>query len=185
MKKKTVEELCAYLREQSDTIATMMVEEWAHVNEQEPWFAVPRDIDCDHLPEMIGCLNDTALCTFFDEAKRFALVRVAALHGEHRHSQNFPEAVMHREYALLRRSLWALLKEHLEDRGDAATAMVRLDTALQLAAAASLRGYFREALESHGQWPDALHALARDWIFPGSGPAAAASGVPQRDETHG
>jgi hypothetical protein len=164
----TLDELCEYMSEQNDEIATTMVEEWTQVNEEEPWFAVPRDIDCDHLPQMISCLTDVALCTFFDEEKRYALVHSAAIHGEHRKSQNFSEAVVHREYALLRRSLWSLLKEHLEDRGAAATAMVRLDTALQLAAAASLRGYFRETLETHGQWPEALEALARDWIFPGT-----------------
>lgn len=168
MKKKTLEELCTWLCAQSSEVASQMVEEWVVVNEQEPWFAVPRDIDCDHLPEMISCLTDTAVCTFFDVEKRYALVRAAAKHGEDRKAQQFAEAVMHREYALLRRSLWELLKNHLEDRGDAATAMVRFDTALQLATAASLRGYFRETLENAGQWPDALDALARDWIFPGT-----------------
>jgi hypothetical protein len=168
MKKKTLEDLCVYLCTQSSEVATSMVEDWKAANDREPWFAVPRDIDCDHLSQMISCLTDTAVCTFFDEEKRYALVRAAAKHGEDRHAQHFPEAVMNREYALLRRSMWELLKENLDDRGDAATAMIRFDTALQLAAAASLRGYFRATLEAAGQWPDALDALARDWIFPGT-----------------
>src|SRR4051794_12354857 len=119
----TVDQLCSFMREQSDMLATSMVTEWSEMNEREPWFAVPRDIDCDHLPQMIVCLTETALCTFFDEEKRHALVRAAAQHGEDRHAQQFPEAVMNREYALLRRSLWQLLKSRLADRGDAATAM--------------------------------------------------------------
>lgn len=158
--------LCESLKANADQIAATVIEKWRKIGVTEPWHALPDGLDFDHLPELIAALADAALCTVYDAILCREVAELAARHGEHRADEGLHEALIYREYHLLRRALWIQMKE---EHGETATvyyATMRVDALISMAIAASLHGLNREALEAEGRWPEALDELVADWPLP-------------------
>lgn len=160
-----MEQLAQYLATNADEIADDMVGAWQEVGEREPWHRVPENLDQDHLPEMIRELARTALADFFAPDARRELVRVGAIHGEHRFQQGVAEEILSREYEMLRFSLRNRLRRHA-DAQRASEALIRLDSAMTLAHGASLRGFHRDHIATKpGRYEAELERYAAEWVF--------------------
>jgi hypothetical protein len=143
-------------------ISTKVLAAWVALSDRPPWSRLTTAERVDHLPPLL----DAIFLAVFDEtserAHRARMIHGAASHGEDRRSQGYDEEIILDEYYLLRGLLWTELRARL-DPARAAPIIVKVDSALSLASAASLRGMNRARLESAGQWPAALDALvARD-----------------------
>lgn len=159
-----MQQLATYLAENADGIARDIMQDWNELGEQQPWRRVPEYLDQDHLPDMIRALARAALASFFELDARREVVRVAALHGEHRFEQGASEEILSREYELLRWSLWRRLRAQASSH-DASQAIIRIDSALTLGHGASLRGYHRAHIELGGDWQETLEQYVQEWSF--------------------
>jgi len=160
-----VEKLAEYLAGSADEIADEVVGTWQQVGEREPWHRVPENLDQDHLPEMIRALARTALADFFAPDARRELVRVGAIHGQHRFLQGVAEEILGREYEMLRFSLRSRLSNETDSQR-ASEALIRLDSAMTLAHGASLRGFHRDQIETEpGRYDAELERYASEWVF--------------------
>ena len=160
--------LCETMKANARAVATAIVEHWGTITESEPWHALPEDLDHDHLPDLIRALAGAALCTEFDRELCGEVVDVSAKHGRHRADEGFDDALIYREYHLLRRALWDHLKSEHGENATVFYATMRLDALVSLANAASLHGLNRDRLDADGRWPAALEELLADWPLPGS-----------------
>ncbi len=136
-----------------------ILEEWRKLKQQEPWLSLPEEYHLDHLPEALVTLVDAALIRPEDKEAHREQVWAAATHGQHRLEQGFPEHLLFTEHHLLRRALRRYVEHHHGDSLQSFEAIARLDAAATVSTVASLRGYHRTALESRGEWPDAIERL--------------------------
>lgn len=163
-----LKQLCDRIIEEADSIAEQVLDRWTEISVHEPWLALPEDLDFDHLPDLIRRMAGAALCSDFDRQRCRDLVAAAATHGEHRAREGFQEALIYREYHLLRRALWSRLKTAEGENAAVYYASMRLDTVSTLATAGALHGMHREELEEQGRWPDVLEEILTDWPMPGT-----------------
>lgn len=158
--------LCESLKANAASIATKILENWDTIAEGEPWQALPPDLDHDHLPDLIRSLASAGLCTEFDRDLCRVMVTDSATHGDHRAAEGMDDALLYREYHLLRR---ALAKQLQRDHGENAAvfyATMRMDALIGLASSAALHGMNRAALEQEGRWPHVLDELLDGWPLP-------------------
>ncbi|CAN5686416.1 hypothetical protein BH23GEM10_BH23GEM10_03440 [soil metagenome] len=157
--------LGAYLRDNATPIAQQTLKDWDALVEREPWHGLPQGLDMDHLPQLIACLVDASLLTFFGIDERSALAENAVKHGQHRFDEGVTEDVLQREYEVLRWGLWRRAKQQAPPRS-ASEAIIRLDSAMTFALGATLRGYHRDAIEETTDWSTALARYIAEWSFP-------------------
>lgn len=161
--------LCETMKANAGDVSAAIIRRWHAIGRSEPWHSLPEDLDFDHLPDLIRALAAAALCTDFDRSLCREAMRVSAEHGHHRASEGLDEALIYREYHLLRRALWRELKEEHGETSAVYYATMRVDALISLANAAALHGLNRERLEEEGRWPQALDELLADWPLPGRG----------------
>jgi hypothetical protein len=159
--------ICETLKANANELAGSIVRRWRTIGSNEPWHALPDDLDFDHLPDLIRALAGAALCTDFDRGMCRKVVSVSADHGRHRGSEGLDEALLYREYHLLRRALWLQMKENHGETSTVYYATMRVDALISLANAASLHGLNQDSLEDQGRWPRALDHLLDEWPLPG------------------
>ena len=155
--------LCEKIGREAADITDQILHRWTEISANEPWLALPEDLDFDHLPELIQRMAGAALCTDFEREPCRALLATAATHGEHRARQGFEETLIYREYHLLRRALWTRMTEEGGEHADAYYASMRMDTISTLATAGAIHGMHREELEAQGRWPDILEEIMTEW----------------------
>ncbi|MFP4624531.1 MAG: hypothetical protein ACLFRX_10165 [Gemmatimonadota bacterium] len=158
--------LCETMKANADEVARAMVDHWRTIGEAEPWHRLPDDLGHDHLPHLIRDLAGAALCTEFDREMCRRAVRTSAAHGERRAEAGLDDALLYREYHLLRRALWRQMKRVHGETATIYYAAMRLDALVSLANAAALHGLNRGTLEAEGRWPRVLDALLDDWPLP-------------------
>lgn len=163
-----LEKLCDQITNEAEPIARLIIERWDYIARNEPWLALPRDLDFDHLPDLVRRMAEAALCTDFDRQRCRDLIASAAAHGEHRAREGFEETLIYREYHLLRRALWHRMKAQEGENANVYYASMRLDTISTLATSGALHGLHREELERQGRWPDVLEEIMTEWPVPGS-----------------
>lgn len=141
-----------------------ILQQFDAVIEQEPWIHLPRGYRFNFLEELIQLVAELALSSGADQEVCRRMLHAAARHGESRLKQAFPDAVVYQEFYLLRQAIWSYIRRY-HDGGTqlAFEAIVRIDTALSLAAKASLRGFHRPVFEQRGTWPQTLDDLAAEW----------------------
>lgn len=158
--------ICQSLKASATEATAVLIKRWDEIGENEPWLALPEDLDFDHLPELIRALAGAALCTEFDRDACRRAIELAAVHGEHRAEQGFGDDLIQREYHLLRRALSRWIQdEHGEDSRSYYAAM-RIDALISLVGAGALHGVHRSKLEEEGRWPDILEDLLANWPLP-------------------
>ena len=158
--------LAEMLKANAEEVSAAVLARWERIGEAEPWHRLPDDLDHDHLPELIRGLAGAALGTEFEASVCRRVLSTSAEHGHHRSREGLEEALIYREYHLLRRALWEQLKE---EHGETATvfyAAMRLDALIGLATAAAMHGWNRRDLERRGRWPGALEDLLDRWPLP-------------------
>lgn len=158
--------LCETLKASAEEVAADIVARWDEIAEGEPWHALPDDLDHDHLPQLIRSLAGAALCTEFDRELCRKMVRDSAEHGWHRGQAGLDDALLYREYHLLRRALWQRMKEEHGETSTVYYATMRIDALVSLANSAALYGLNRTALEEEGRWPEVLDELLEEWPLP-------------------
>lgn len=154
-----------YLKDNATQVARETLDGWNTLAEREPWQRLPQGLDMDHLPQLIACLADAALLTFFGMDERHALAENAVKHGLHRYNEGVADDVLQREYELVRWGLWSRVKHQVPPRV-ASEAIIRLDSAMTFALGATLRGYHRHAIEENSDWSDSLARYIAEWSFP-------------------
>lgn len=160
--------ICETMKGNAEDVAGAIVDRWRTIGASEPWHALPEDLDFDHLPTLIRDLAGAALCTEFDRALCRQVVETSSAHGTHRGEEGFGEALLYREYHLLRRALWEQMSAVHGQTATVHYATMRLDALISLANAASLHGLNRDDLQKQGRWPDVLDRLIDDWPLPQS-----------------
>ncbi len=158
--------LCESMKANAETVATAVIDHWESIAEGEPWQALPPDLDHNHLPQLVRSLAAAGLCTDFDRELCRSMVHDSAEHGRHRAAEGLEDALLYREYHLLRRALWQHMKK---DHGETATvyyATMRIDALISLANSAALYGLNWKTLEAEGRWPDVLDELLDEWPLP-------------------
>lgn len=160
-----MQDLARQLKHEAASIAEQAIQDWNRLAEKEPWHRLPPSLDLDHLPELIRCLADAALGTFFARDERVKLAEYAVKHGEHRFTSGSAEDILQREYELLRWGMWNRIKK-MTTSERASEAIIRLDSAMTFALGATLRGYHRQVIEETGDWPNALARYIDEWSFP-------------------
>lgn len=162
-----MKKLGKYLRDNATQIAQETLAGWSELAEHEPWQKLPQGLDMDHLPQLIACLAETSLITFFGSDERRALAENAVKHGQHRFNEGVTDDVLQREYELVRWGLWSRVKEQAPPR-TASEAIIRLDSAMTFALGATLRGYHRHTIQETSDWSEALARYIAEWSFPSS-----------------
>jgi hypothetical protein len=157
--------ICDEVKRSRQEITDAVIHEWGGIQKAETWLQLPEDLDQDHLPDLISAIADTALCTLFGETERNALVWVAVEHGRQRRSHGYQDDLLYREYSLLRRALWHVIRHRFARTGLASEAVIRVDAAITLATGGSLRGYYQQTLEATGDWPAAVERLSAEFSF--------------------
>jgi hypothetical protein len=155
----------AHIEQEAEALVKWVLEAWGVIAEAEPWLALPPDLDQDHLPQLVRELSAAALDGARSESLRRQLLYTAAEHGAHRRDSGFAEDLIHTEYHLLRRALWSYLRKQFGENDDTVEVILRVDATITLAAAGSLLGYHRTALEAAGRWPDGLEKVLGDLKF--------------------
>ena len=145
----------------------MLIRRWHEVGANEPWLALPENLDFDHLPDLIRSIASAALCTEFDREACREAIYLAAEHGQHRAEQGFGDDLIHREYHLLQRALGRRVQEEHGENARSYYATMRLDALMSLLGAGALHGVHRAELESEGRWPQVLDDLLAGWPLPG------------------
>lgn len=160
-----MKKLGEYLKGNATQVAEETLNDWTALSEREPWHKLPQGLDMDHLPELIVCLVDASVLTFFGVDEREALAKNAVKHGQHRFDEGVAEDVLQREYELVRWGMWRRVKQQAAPRL-ASEAIIRLDSAMTFALGATLRGYHRNAIEDTGDWSEAIARYIAEWSFP-------------------
>lgn len=161
-------EIAQMLKANAHEVSEDILQRWSRIGEAEPWQRLPPEVDLDHLPELIRRLAAAALGTEFDRDLCETVVAASAEHGSHRALEGLEEALVYREYHLLRRALWEKLTVEHGENATTYYAGMRLDALISLALAAGLHGWNRPTLEANGRWPEALTDLLDNWPLPRS-----------------
>jgi len=121
--------------------------EWLVIARAEPWAELPSVRLVDSLPEILSRLIRLARlgASHVDEELE---ERIAMDHGEPRREDGVPVAGVAEEWNALRHACWHVLMRHAVDVDAARTAMQRLDLLVDDAIGYTLRGYYREELDS-------------------------------------
>ena len=135
-----------------------VVASWEALSDRPPWSRLTTAQRVDHLAPLLTSLLRAVFAETPERTHRAEMIRNAATHGEDRRSQGYDEEIILEEYYLIRELIWTELRARLEP-SRAAPIIIRVDVALSLASAASLRGMHRKVLEASGRWPAALDAL--------------------------
>ena len=160
--------LAEVIKANADAVSADILDRWDRIARNESWHRLPQDLDHDHMPELIRALAGAALGTEFDRSLCKRVVELAARHGYHRAREGLDEALIYREYHLLRRALWERLKAEHGENATVYYAAMRIDTLISLSTSASVHGWNRDALSAAGRWPDALEELLHGWPLPQS-----------------
>jgi hypothetical protein len=158
--------LCESMKSTADAVASTVIDRWESIAEGEPWQALPPDLDHNHLPQLVRSLAAAGLCTDFDRELCRSMVHDSAEHGRHRANEGLGDALLYREYHLLRRALWQHMKD---EHGETATvyyATMRIDALISLANSAALYGLNWQMLQADGRWPQVLDELLDEWPLP-------------------
>lgn len=158
--------LAEMIKANAAEISTDVLDRWQRIARSESWHRLPEDLDHDHLPQLIRALAAAALGTEFDRSLCERVADLAAQHGYHRSQEGLDEALIYREYHLLRRALWERLKAEHGETAIVYYAAMRIDTLISLTTAAAVHGWNREDLAASGRWPDALRELLDEWPLP-------------------
>jgi hypothetical protein len=158
--------LAEMIKANAEEISADILARWERIGRTETWHRLPEDLDHDHMPQLIRAMAAAALGTEFDRSLCERVVDLAAQHGYHRSREGLDEALIYREYHLLRRALWERLKTQHGENATVYYAAMRLDTLISLTTAAAVHGWNREGLTDVGRWPDALEELLTDWPLP-------------------
>lgn len=158
--------VCQAVKASAVDLALEITLQWKLKATAEPWFTFPESIDFDHLAELIASLADVALDRSMDPEVRRRKIWAAARHGQERRESGFHEELIFREYDLLRRALWQYIRDHHGTSQPSTNVILAIDSGISLAAAASLRGFHRDAFEAAGRWPQALEDLLGRWPQP-------------------
>lgn len=121
--------------------------EWLTRVRTEPWANVSSMRLVDSLPEILPRLIRLAQlgASHVDQDLE---ERIAIEHGELRREDRVPITGVAEEWDVLRHACWRVLIRHGVDRERARTAMQRLDLLIDDAIGYTLRGYYREELDS-------------------------------------
>lgn len=121
--------------------------EWLERVRAEPWASLPSVRLVNSLPEILPRLIQLAQlgASHVDQELE---ERIALEHGEMRRQDGVPIAGVADEWTALRHACWRVLMRHGVDRERARVAMQRLDLLIDDAIGYTLRGYYREELNS-------------------------------------
>lgn len=171
------EEVCQKVKAAAVDLALEVTLHWKTHAMAEPWFTFPEEIDFDHLPELIASLADVALALGRDAETCRRNLWAAVRHGEERRKDGFHEELIFREYDLLRRALWRYIRDTQGVNQPATNVILAVDTAISVAASASLRGFHRDAFLAGGRWPAVVEELLERWpVSTDGGPEGRARG---------
>jgi hypothetical protein len=144
------------------TVVARVLERWNADTAEEPWWNMEH-VDADHLHQLVQATADAALEDepTEDTVRRFILT--ARDHGRDRRNDGHRDTVVHHEFVLLRRALWADIKEQHGANAASHRAMTRLSMALSHAEIASLHGYHELDLppDSVARAPE---RLTQEWL---------------------
>ena len=158
-----------HLLDNTETI----LERWAELVKEEPWFSLPRDHRMSNLPDVVVALVRASLLEprQFDADK--AAVLAGAEHGHNRRQQGIPESLMPIEFHLLRQALWRFLNDSLSPSDATYSAILAIDRTITLTLNAAMWGYYREEIEAHDGWESAVERL----VAGGGNPASRKTAV--------
>jgi two-component system, cell cycle response regulator DivK len=161
--------IAQHLLDNTDTI----LERWAELVKEEPWFSLPREHRLSNLPDVVVALVHASLL----EPKQFdadkAAVLAGAEHGHNRRQQGIPESLMPIEFHLLRQALWRFLNDSLSPSDATYSAILAVDRSITLTLNAAMWGYYREEIEAHDGWESAVERL----VAGGGNPASRKTAV--------
>jgi hypothetical protein len=143
-------------------VVTRVLDRWKAVSVDEPWWDMEH-VDADHLHELVRVTAEAALDEEPDEDTVRRFVLTARDHGRDRREDGHRDTVVHHEFVLLRRALWADIKEQHGVSAASHGAMTRLAVALSHAEIASLHGYHELDLprDSAARAPE---RLVQEWL---------------------
>ena len=153
----------AKLEENADGVAAKVAALWHQRSEQELDKKLPPELDLDHLPEVIRRLAAAAPVGPGHPAAE-ELMRTALRHGKHRREAGYADAILFREYHVLRRFLWDELKGSGESQDAIVGAILHIDAAMTAATAASVHGF--HLLDRPRDEDELVARLVRDWTMP-------------------
>lgn len=144
------------------SVVARVLERWKTVSAEEPWWNMEH-VDADHLHELVQVTADAALEEEPTEATVRRFILTAHDHGRDRRDDGHRDTVVHHEFVLLRRALWADIKEEHGATAASYRAMTRLGMALSHAEIASLHGYHELDLppDSAARAPE---RLTQEWL---------------------
>ncbi|MGH7719096.1 MAG: hypothetical protein ACREON_09670 [Gemmatimonadaceae bacterium] len=124
-----------------------LITEWRNLVRPEPWAKIPLSRLIDSLPEILPRLIRLArngAHQIDEELKE----RISDDHGWARREDDVPLSAVAEEWAHLKRACWRVLGRNGFVDGVRAEAMQRLDALIDDALGYTLRGYYREELDS-------------------------------------
>ena len=124
-----------------------VIAEWRAIMRPEPWADLPPSHLIDSLPEILPRLIrlSRAGATHIDDVLQD---RIAREHGELRREDEVPVSALAEEWHALKRACAQVLARNGYVDADAALALERLDTLIDDAIGYTLRGYYREELNT-------------------------------------
>lgn len=132
---------------------------WEDAVREEPWFSLPREHRVANLAAVVQAIAEASLLAPGSRDAIRKVVIAGAKHGFNRREQGIPESVIPIEFHLLRRALWRYLSETFSPREDTYSAIVAVDGQITHALNASMWGYYREEIDAHGGWENAIEKL--------------------------
>ncbi|MGH7505792.1 MAG: hypothetical protein ACRELX_09080 [Longimicrobiales bacterium] len=119
--------------------------------------------DREPIVALVHALCDFAAAWPPHERTRERLVWAAVDHGRDLRAAGSSESAIFDDYERLRDHLWRGIRENLHGAGIASGVILRIDSAISLAVAAALRGYYEDVIARSGEWPVAVERLLWDW----------------------
>jgi len=150
-----IHRIAAHLLEHTDGI----LERWEELVREEPWFSLPRQHRLSNLRAVVEAIAAVAAAAPGDRDALRKVVFAGAEHGINRRKQGIPETLVPIEFHLLRRALWRYLGDTFAPREDTYTAIVGVDAYITQALNAAMWGYYRDEIDAHGGWENAIERL--------------------------
>ena len=145
-----------------------ILERWAELVKEEPWFSLPRDHRISNLPDVVEALVRASLLEPRQAEADKAAVIAGATHGHNRRQQGIPESLMPIEFHLLRQAVWRFLNDSLSPSEATYSAILAIDRTITLTLNAAMWGYYREEIEAHDGWESAVERLVEGGGNPAS-----------------
>lgn len=153
----------AQLEQNADAVARKVVAAWQTRAEEVLGEKLPPELDLDSLPDLIRTLA-AAAPEGPEHPAASDMIRTAIEHGKHRRREGYDDAILFREYHLLRRFLWDELKESGVSQDALVGAILHIDAAMTAATSGSIHGFH---LVDHPADQEALvRRLVADWNVP-------------------